>query len=365
MAAPLGVGIIGLSADGGWGARAHLPALQSLDGFVVRGLSASSKEAAQRAQRQFGIDLAVDDPHELAHHPDIDLVAICVRVPQHAELVRACTEAGKTVYCEWPLARTLAEAQELAALASGAGLHTAVGLQARSTPTVRYLRDLIAEGYIGDVLSTTLVGSGGGWADTCTVRSSYTFDRASGASMLTVPLGHTLDALTYVLGPIHDVSATAGIRRPYGTNTETGEQVIKTAHDQIAVHGTLDSGAIYAAHYRGGLSAGTNFLWEVNGTAADIVLRGPTGHLQFGQARIFGAQHGADLEPMPVPTTYLRTPDPLADSGASTVAHAYAHLLQDIEEGTHTVPDFEHAVAHHQTLEAIEASALHGSRSVL
>jgi predicted dehydrogenase len=307
----------------------------------------------------------VDDPRELASHPDIHLVSICVRVPQHADLVRACIDAGKIVYCEWPLARDLAEAQELSSLASRAGLHTAIGLQARSTPTVRYLRDLIANEHIGEVLSTTLIGSGGGWGSTVTVRSAYTFDRTSGATMLAVPVGHTLDALIYVLGPVHDVSATVGIRRPYGTNTETGEQISKTAHDQIAAHGTLETGTVFSAHYRGGLSAGTNFLWEINGTAGDIVLRGPTGHLQFGQARIFSAKHGADLTPMPVPRTYQQDLVPLADSGASTVAHAYAQLWQDIKGSTKTVPDFEQGVAHHRLLDAIEHSALHGSRIVL
>jgi hypothetical protein len=76
----------------------------------------------------------------------------------------------------------------------GAGGRTAVGLQARSTPTVRYVRDLLARGYVGTVLSTTLVGSGGGWTDPVARRSACLLDRANGATMLAIPFGHTVDA---------------------------------------------------------------------------------------------------------------------------------------------------------------------------
>jgi predicted dehydrogenase len=45
----IGVGIVGLSARGGWAAAAHLPALSALDGYEPRGLSASSAESAKAA----------------------------------------------------------------------------------------------------------------------------------------------------------------------------------------------------------------------------------------------------------------------------------------------------------------------------
>jgi predicted dehydrogenase len=85
--------------------------------------------------------------------------------------VLAALNAGKPVLCEWPLAMDLAEAEELATSASDRGVRTAVGLQGRSAPAVRYLRDLVADGYIGDVLSTTLVASAGAWGETFLPRS--------------------------------------------------------------------------------------------------------------------------------------------------------------------------------------------------
>lgn len=60
---------------------------------------------------------------------------------------------------------------------------------------------------------------------------------------------------------------------------ETGETFTKTAADQIAIAGVLDSGAVAAIHYRGGLSRGVNFLWEINGS--DLQLTAENGQLQM------------------------------------------------------------------------------------
>jgi predicted dehydrogenase len=366
MARTTGVGIVGLSADGGWGARGHLPALTELDGYEVRGLAASTADSARRAGEKYGIGLAVADPLALAAHPDIDLVALCVRVPRHAELVERVVGAGKAILCEWPLARDAAEAARLAELAAGAGVRTAVGLQARSTPTVRYVRDLVARGYVGSVLSTTLVGSGGGWTDPVARRSAYMLDQANGATMLAIPFGHTVDAMAFVLGGLRDVTATTAVVRPLSTVQETGDRIEKTVADQVAVTGTLRGGGVCAVHYRGGSSAGTNFLWEINGTDGDLVLRGPTGHLQFDQAEVSGARRGEELSPLPVPDSYVLTPGTLdRTSPARPVAHAYARLRSDLETGTRTVPDFADGAAHHTILAAIEESARTGRRMAL
>ena len=80
----------------------------------------------------------------MAAHPEVDLIVVCVRVPGHRELVMAGLQAGKAVFCEWPLGATLAEAQEMAGLARQRSLATIVGLQARSDPAILYARDLVA-----------------------------------------------------------------------------------------------------------------------------------------------------------------------------------------------------------------------------
>jgi predicted dehydrogenase len=110
--------------------------------------------------------------------------------------VLAALHAGTPVLCEWPLAMDLAGAEGLAAVASDRGVRTTVGLQGRSAPVVRYLRDLVADGYVGDVLSTTLVASPGAWGETFLPREPFLLDRDSGNTMLSVAVGHLADALS-------------------------------------------------------------------------------------------------------------------------------------------------------------------------
>src|SRR5437588_6732072 len=208
------VGIVGANPDRGWAAQAHIPALRSLpDDFEITALSTTRRESADAAGKLFGVPRAFDNYHELVTSPAVDVVAVTVKVPYHLELATAALEAGKAVYCEWPLGNGLKEAETLAALAKKKGALAVAGLQARSAPSVAYVRDLIEQGYVGEVLSTTLIGSGMGWGPTLEPYNAYLNDRKNGATMLSIALGHTTDALCFCLGEARELTATMAMRR--------------------------------------------------------------------------------------------------------------------------------------------------------
>ncbi len=354
---PIRVGFIGLNPDSHWAATAHLPALQSLaPRFKIVGVANSSLASSLRTAQALKLEHAFADADALVNSPDVDLVVVTVKVPYHLELVTAALNAGKHVYCEWPLGNGLAEARQLADLAEAKGVIAAVGTQARAAVEIEHLTQLIAEGYVGDVLSTTLVGSGGGWANETDSDLAYLFDVANGATMQSIPLAHTLAAMKDVLGPFADLSARTLSRYPTVKNTETGETLPKSAPDQVLVHGTLESGAAVSVHYRGGVSRGTNLLWEINGTAGDIQVTAGLGHAQMVQLTIRGAQGEAtELESlMPPAEAYAGWPENVT---TRNVARMYARLADDIQTGTQTVPTFRDAVALHETIDAIEQSA--------
>ena len=129
----IGVGIIGASVGGSWGSTSHIPAVQSLDGMRVAAVATSRMESAKASAAHYGIPQAFDDPFLTASHPDVDLVTIAVRVPEHDRLVRAALRAGKDVYCEWPLASDTQEAVGLRDAAAAAGVRNIIGLPPRST----------------------------------------------------------------------------------------------------------------------------------------------------------------------------------------------------------------------------------------
>lgn len=365
---PIGVGVVGLSASGGWAANAHVPALAALEGYELRALSASSAGSAQAAGEKYGVPRTFGSAEELARCEEVDLVVVTVKVPHHRELVLPALEAGKTVLCEWPLGNGLAEAQELATAAEAKAVRSFVGLQGRSAPPIRYLRDLIAGGYVGDVLSTSIVASGRAWGATFGSGGEYLLDRDNGATMLTIPFGHTLDTFATVLGEFAEVNATTAVRRPWVGNTETGALAAMTAEDQVALTGTLQSGAVVSVHFRGGTYRGTNFRWEINGTEGDLVITGGTGHLQFGQVTLHGARgEQENVEELSVPADYDLVPGLIGHRNemSYTVAHAYAQILADLTNGTQHVPNFAAAAGRQALLEEIQHSAASGQRRTL
>src|SRR5437762_3748506 len=208
------VGIIGANPDRGWAAQAHIPALKSLsEDFEITPLSTPRRESADAASKRFGVPVPFDNHQDLVNSPAVDVVPITVKVPYHLELATAALGAGKAVYCEWPLGNGLQEAETLAALAKKQGVLAVAGLQARSAPAVAYVRDLLEQGYVGEVLSTTLIGSGMGWGPTVEPFNAYLNDKRNGATMLSIGVGHAADALCHCLGEVRELSATLATRR--------------------------------------------------------------------------------------------------------------------------------------------------------
>src|SRR5438093_803428 len=225
----LGVGIIGVGPARGWAATAHIPALRALPNYEIRALSSQSAESARAAGKVFGVSAVFSDHKQLVTQPDIDVVAVTVKVPHHRELVSAALAAGKAVYCEWPLGGDLDDARAMAALAAKQGVRTVVGLQARQAPAIEFVQELLRDEYVGEVLSTTMIGLSvpGGVVGRA---NAYMLDKTNGANVLTIAVGHSLDILNYVLGEFTSLSAVSNLRRPLITIEEPGQHIENGTH---------------------------------------------------------------------------------------------------------------------------------------
>jgi len=365
MGKKMGVGIIGAQPGRSWSAVAHVPALKALPDYEVVAVSTRRRESAEAAAKALGVPHAFDNAAALINHPDVDLVAVTVKVPEHKALVTAALDAGKKVFCEWPLGNGLEEAIQMRDHAKRAGVANVVGMQARCAPAVAYLRDLIAEGYVGEVLSTTLIGSGGNWGALMNEANDYTADKRNGATLLTIPFGHTIDAVCHVLGEFTEVSASTTVRRKTAKIIETGKTIPMTAEDQVMVTGTLKGGAVISAHYRGGMSRGTNLLWEINGTEGDIVATAPTGHVQIAGLTLLGGRGDQKtLAPLPVPDRYQIVPKEVTGP-ALNVGQLYARFADALNGKPKNFPDFDDAVQRHKLINAIDQSVASGRRVTL
>jgi len=358
------VGIVGANPQRGFASVAHIPALQALPDFEITAVCTSRQDSAEAAARDLAAPLAFSDCEKLAQHPDVDLVTVSVKVPDHYRPVMAAIEAGKHVYCEWPLGRDTAEAIRMRDAANARGIRHAVGLQGQMSPAINYLKDLIAEGYVGRVLSATMIACAPNWG--ASIDRAYQADRANGANLLTITGGHTVDALCHCLGELHELSAFAVSQRDRIPLAGTGETVVKTVPDQLAVSGIAGNGAVVSFQVRGGMARGTAFLFEIHGEEGDLVLSATTRNSMQRQTLELKGARGADtpLAELPVPGKYRWVPEAVPAEDPYNVAQLYAKLGQSIRNGKPVSPGFDAAVTRHRLLDMITRASETGQKQV-
>jgi predicted dehydrogenase len=366
---PVRVGIVGASANRGFASIAHIPAFRSLPQFEIAAVCTTRQETAEEAARHYGVPLAFSDAETLARHPDVDLVTVSVKVPDHYRPVMAAIKAGKHVYCEWPLGRDTAEAVRMLDAAERSGVRHVVGLQGQVSPAISYAKDLIAEGYVGRVLTATMIGCAPNWG--AAIDRAYQADRANGANLLTITGGHQIDALCYCLGEFRELTAFAVSQRDRIPLQATGEFVPKDTPDQLVVNGIVSGknaeGAVVSFQIRGGMSRGTEFLFEIHGDRGDLVLTATSrASMQRQELKVHGAQGAAkDLAELPIPTRYRWVPDGTERDSRYNVAQLYVRLAESIRQGTPASPSFAAAVTRHRLLDAIVRASETGQKQVL
>jgi predicted dehydrogenase len=362
---PLRIGIIGASPGGSWGTFAHIPALTGLPGFRVSAVCNARRDSAATTAERCGAQHVFDDARRLAEHPDVDAVAVCVRVPRHKELVEVAINAGKHVYCEWPLARTSAEAETLLKSARDKRVVHMVGLQARQSPVLRYARKLIDAGSIGAVHACTLTHSVP-WFFGPDPNSSYAYllDRSSGAHFLSIPGGHSIDALCHMLGEFRTLTA---ITAKIDFGMDDAATARQTSSNQILVAGTLANGIVASVRLQGAPAFGTGIRLEINGSKGDLLVTSAAGvrGIQMGDLQLHRSVGVGEVQPVEIPEEAWQVPTALRSGPALNVARAYLEFRDAITQGREATPDFSAALARHRTLDAVELAAREGCRVTL
>ncbi|PZV38808.1 Gfo/Idh/MocA family protein [Mesorhizobium kowhaii] len=363
MGKKIGVGIVGASSERGWAAFAHIPALKSLGQFEIRGVSTTKRESAETTAKSLGIKLAFDNHRDLVERPEIDLVVVSVKVPDHYAVVSDAISAGKMVYCEWPLGRNLTEALDLEHKAREGKVKTIIGLQGRFSPGVQYLRDLIAQGYIGQPLSTNVKSytPDDQWMGRLEPAYEFMALKANGATFLTVVLGHALDAFAHVLGAFESLSAVASNRLGQAIRTRDSQPIPSDVPDEVAITGTLSGGIVASVHYTAGRVPARPFVWEITGRDGSLLIEATNGYINMADLSIRGRRGNGDLEALPIPDSYQKIDGGLAGPPGN-VARVYAQFDSDVKTGTAFAPGFGAAVIRHRVIDAIERAADTGQR---
>jgi predicted dehydrogenase len=363
------IGIVGANLKTSWAGAAHLPALAHLDEFAVTAVATTRQASADEAAAAFGARHALTGAADLAGHPDVDLVVVSVKSPQHAGVVQAAIAAGKHIYCEWPLGTDLAQSAELAGAAASAGLVHAIGLQVYHSPAARFVKDLLDGGRLGRVESASVIAPGDPWGGSRIPASlAWGTDPAAGAGALTVMVGHTVAALENLLGHLTQVSAVSANLHDRVTVAETGEPVANAAPGQIALVGRVASGAVASLTVHGGNStAGPDgFVIRIAGTDGTLTITPTQTGMYVGWADWtirLRTTDGTTTE-LAVPERYRTVPGVPAGPAAN-VAALYREIGAAITQGRPAHPDFGTALHHHRVLDAIERAEATGTRQLI
>ena len=271
----------------------------------------------------------------------------------------ATLNAGKHIYTEWPLGRTTAEAQEMADLARAKGVRNIVGLQSRANPAMLYLKDLVASGYVGEVMSCHVSRIAEGTLERTSDRT-WQRDRELGANTLTISCGHTIDALRFVVGDFSHVSSVVSTQAGEWFETDTNRMVEVTSPDNILVSGRLAGGGVASVHIASNPWAGSGYRMEIYGREGTLVASSNESSNHDG-VRVQGVQGGNQLEDLPIPAKYTYVLEGMPRGTPYNVGQMYYEFGRGIREGDGCQPDFDEAVRLHHFIDKIQEASSRGT----
>ncbi|NLC59391.1 MAG: Gfo/Idh/MocA family oxidoreductase [Armatimonadetes bacterium] len=242
----LGVGIIGFGFMG----KVHTYGYQNLPLFYdpvpvqtkLVGVATTREETARKAASQGGFAFATTDWRELIARDDIQVIHICSPNDQHLEQLLAAIRAGKHIYCDKPL---VVNAEDAAQVAAALEEYRGVGqvvLNYRFFPATLRAKQLVAHGFVGNVISFrgAYLHSGSvdpekpmGWKQLASAGGGVLQDLGS----------HILDLMDYLIGPMESVLCETRILYPERPNPQ-GERVPVEADDHVVMLCRLTNGAL-------------------------------------------------------------------------------------------------------------------------
>lgn len=273
----IGVGLIGT----GYMGKCHALAWTAVhavfgDGPVVRlaHLSEVTDELAARRAGEFGFARSGADWRALVNDPAVDVVSVTTPNQFHAEMAVAALEAGKHVWCEKPMATSLADAERMADAARAAGRVAILGYNYVQNPMVRQIGHLLASGAIGRVNHVRVEMDEDFMADPG-APFGLKSDRSSGHGALDDFGVHPVSLIHTLFSPITQVATHQS--KPYADRPlEGGRRAVET-HDIATVMFELQGGA-------SGVLALNRSAWGRKGRIA-LQIFGDKGSIVFDQER--------------------------------------------------------------------------------
>ena len=272
----------------------HIPLMQSHKGAPLVSICGRNKKNAEEFSAERGIKRVYTDYRTLVDSDDLDAVIIATPDDCHHEMTLYALRVGKHVLCEKPMASSIAEATEMMELAEQVGVVNMINFTLRWMPFYTYIRELLAEGTIGELFYLNIAYSSSHGIE----HQGWRFDADRAAGVLGDLGSHVIHIATLLAG---DVTAVSANLQPYSDPQVDQKVPDNPANTSAAllmeyangVHGTLHTSAATNLGNRG-----QEQRVEIAGSQATI-----TGVMDmFNPDRILLSRRGEDeVEELVVP----------------------------------------------------------------
>ena len=268
--AEIGIGLVG----GGYMGKAHAVAYSAVGAVfdtVLRPrlevIAATSQVSAERYAKAYGFARAAADWQDLVADPKVQAVVIASPQSTHRAIAEAAFAAGKPVFCEKPLGASLEDAKAMVAAAQASGLPNMIGFNYVRTPATQFVRQLLAEGTIGQITWFRGEHTEDFLADPGMPANWRTEGRANGCMGDLSP--HPINCMLALMGPVAELSAR--IETVHATRPAPTGPALVTNDDHAQIMLRFQGGAmghLYISRTATGRKMG--YAYEIHGTKGSI-----------------------------------------------------------------------------------------------
>jgi predicted dehydrogenase len=347
------IGIIGV----GFGAQVHVPAFRS-EGWDVTAICSRSREKAQKAANEAAIAGVYTEPMDLIKRDDLDAVAIITPPSAHHRLAIAALNAGKHVLCEKPFAIDAKQAAEMLAAAEKSGRTAMIAHEFRHTPQRAYIRQLLADGYIGKFQLCTIELFLDRYVTAQPRALTWNAYNAEGGGLLGALGSHYIDGLRFWFGEIATVTGWLAAFRPDVVDAATGKIVKAETDDTFSFSTTFRNGGMATMTSSFAVTPTRGARISVMGDRGTLVAEQP-GPNPLENGVVVASRDGAPLQELKTPAQYTSFADD-RDHRLMAFRLLVRDFTRGVEQGTSPAPNFIDGLCCQQVLDAVRESSASG-----
>lgn len=365
----LGVGMVGYGFIGKIHSFAHRSLPLFYDPMPARtrlvGVCTVTEASGQKAVDQAGYTFATTDHRDLLARDDIHLIHCCTPNDAHHALLIDALRAGKHVYCDKPLARSVAEAEEIAAMARETNVVHRMTFNYRFVPAILRAKELVEEGFLGTVYQFRAAYLHAGYVDPLRPRTwRLQMARSGGGALMDLGV-HVFDLMRHLLGDFAEVNARLETFMPERPDPRTGAPAPVDVDDVAVIQARTASGAIGVLE-ASRLATGTQdeLRFEIHGSRGALAfqLMDPNWLTVYDNTRpeapLGGARGPQRIECVtryPKPYALGATKNPIG--WPQFHVHCLYQFVADVARGEQGGPSFEDGLVAQRMVEACQRSA--------